>query len=143
MALVRRGGLADFNSMLSDFFEAENFFPGNSRFKASLPAVNVMEKNDHYEIEVAAPGMKKEDFDIAIHNGVLTLKAERKQESAREKENFTRREYIFSSFERNFSLPDDVVEEDIKASYNDGLLNIALTKADHAVDKGPRKVSVD
>src|SRR5258708_3625667 len=74
--------------------------------KAKLPAINVKDKEKEYEIEVAAPGFKKEDFNIFIENRVLTISAEEKDEKEVKEDKYTRREFVTSSFTRSFALPD-------------------------------------
>ena len=93
-----------------------------------MPAVNVKENEKNYEIEVAAPGMKKEDFNIAVDNGILTISAESKEEKEQKEDNYTRREFSYSSFSRSFSLPQNVDEDNIKAKYENGVLYLTISK---------------
>ncbi|MEI5579364.1 Hsp20/alpha crystallin family protein, partial [Streptomyces brasiliscabiei] len=86
------------------------------------PAVNVSETDKNYEIEVAAPGMKKDDFKVKVENGAIHISAERKEEKEEKQKNYTRQEYSYNSFSRSFTLPEDVKEDDIKAQYEDGVL---------------------
>jgi HSP20 family protein len=107
---------------------------------SSLPAVNVQENDHDFMIEVAAPGMKRDDFKIELDNDVLSISSQ-KEDSHEEKEgNYTRREFSCQSFQRSFSLPQDSVKGDeIKAKYADGILRITVPKAENASTKKPAK----
>lgn len=119
-----------FPSFLDEFFGGDIFSSArNSSFIGnSLPAVNVKENGNDFEVEVAAPGMKKEDFKIELDNNILGISSERTQENNEEKDNYTRREFSYSSFKRTFSLPDSVNSETISAKYDNGVLKIVLPK---------------
>jgi HSP20 family protein len=146
MTLARRS-----NSYLPSFWD--NFFSkdlmdwGMSNFSSTdttLPAVNVKESEDAFEIEVAAPGMKKEDFNVNFENNVLTISSERKEESRREeKGQYTRREFSYQSFQRSFTIPENLVEgEQISAKYSDGLLCIHLPKKEEVKPKPAREITI-
>ena len=138
MALLKRthGGLVPFRSMLSNFFEHNDFLSDGFWNKDWVPAVNISETNDHYNIEVAAPGMKKDDFKVKVEKGVMHISAEKKEEKKEEKKNYTRQEYNYNSFSRSFTLPDDVKEEDIKANYDNGVLKLSIARKAANVTKG-------
>jgi HSP20 family protein len=108
-------------------------FPGDG--VNLVPAVNIRETEDLFIVEMAAPGMKKEDFNIEIKQGMLSISSERKEEKEEKKENFTRKEFSFRSFERSFQLPENVNPELIKASYKEGLLLIELPKREKSIPK--------
>jgi HSP20 family protein len=93
-----------------------------------MPSVNVKETEKEYQIEVAAPGMKKQDFNIAVENGILTISADVKDEKEEKKDNYTRREFSYSSFTRSFTLPQDVDENNIQARYENGVLYLNIVK---------------
>jgi HSP20 family protein len=137
MALLKRtnGGLVPFRSLLSDFFESNDLFKDGFWNKDWVPAVNVSESDKSYEIEVAAPGMKKDDFKIKIEKGTLHISAEKKDEKEEKGKNYTRREYNYNSFSRSFTLPDDVKEDDIKAQYEGGVLKLTVARKTAAVSK--------
>ena len=113
---------------MSDFFESNDFMKDGFWNKDWVPAVNVSENDKGYEIEVAAPGMKKEDFKVKIEKGVMHISAEKKEEKEEKKKNYTRQEYNYSSFSRSFTLPDDVKEDDIKAQYENGVLKLSVAR---------------
>ena len=129
MTLLKRtnGGLVPFRSMLSDFFK-DNRFEDGFWNKEWLPAVNVSETDKSYELELAAPGMKKDDFKVKVDKGVITISAERKEEKEEKKKNYTRQEYSYNSFSRSFSMPDDTKEDDVKAHYEDGVLKLSIAR---------------
>lgn len=125
-------------SIMDDFFNQslERFFgqsPGrrnDSSTQTTLPAVNVSETDENYEVHVAAPGMQRDDFNIDVEDDVLRISAETKSESSEGDEDtgYHRREFSYSSFERRFSLPDNVDDDGIKASYVDGILKVEIPK---------------
>lgn len=127
------GGLVPFRSLLSDIFDREGFTDDRFWNKNWVPAVNVAEGDQNYEIEVAAPGMKKSDFKVQVENGILTISAERKTEKEEKKKNYSRQEYSYNSFTRSFTMPTDVKEEEIKAQYEDGVLKLTVAKKATAV----------
>ena len=116
-----------------------NFSSSNS----SLPAVNVKETKDEYFIEVAAPGMAKDDFKISLHNNVLTVSSEKKEEKNEEKQNYTRKEFSYQSFQRSFTVPENNVDNDkIEAAYSDGILKITLPKREEVKPKPLREIKI-
>jgi HSP20 family protein len=126
--LVKSNGFPSLRSVMEDFFNTDLF---NKPFIAGefLPAVNIRDEEGSYELEMSAPGFKKGDFKITSEEGLLTISAETSSEHKEEKKNYTRKEFSSSSFSRSFSLPDNIEEEDVKASYKDGLLKLSLKKA--------------
>ena len=96
---------------------------------ASTPSVNVRETDKDFRIELAAPGMKKDDFNIELQNNVLTISTEKKEQKEEKLEGkFLRREYSYRAFQRSFALPENCERDSIKATYTDGILNISLNK---------------
>lgn len=136
MSLIKRNNsLWGFSPMLSDFFGADDLTFDRLWKKDWVPAVNISEDDKKFEIEFAAPGMRKEDFKVNIENGVLRVSAERKEEKEEKKKNYTRQEYSYNSFSRSFTLPENAKEEDIKANYQDGVLRLNVAKKAVAVSK--------
>jgi len=148
MTIVRRfnNQTPEIANIFDDFFGGDFFnAPAARPNRASTPAVNVMENEDEYVIEVAAPGMKKDDFKVEVNNSVLTISAETedKNEEKGEEEGFTRREFCYSSFTRSFAIPKNEVDEGkIDASYKDGLLKIKLQKRDEVKPKPARMIEI-
>ena len=96
---------------------------------ATAPAINVVESDKDYKVEVAAPGMKKEDFNIHLgDNNELIITMEQKNENKEEHKKYLRREFAYSKFQQSFVLPDNIEKEKISASVNDGILTIELPK---------------
>ncbi|HOF55361.1 MAG TPA: Hsp20/alpha crystallin family protein [Prolixibacteraceae bacterium] len=120
---------------------------GSSNFSSTnttLPALNVKETDDAFEIEVAAPGMNKNDFKVNLENNLLTITSEKKEEKEEEeKGRFTRREFSYQSFQRSFTVPETVVEGDkITAKYCEGILCITLPKKEEVKPKPAREISI-
>jgi HSP20 family protein len=117
---------------------------GFSRQSMSAPSTNVRETEDDFIVEMAAPGMKKEDFQIEINNDVLTIKSETKNESENQEENnYTRREFSYQSFQRSFTLNNRVVDNaKIKATYVDGILQLTIPKKEEAKVKPPIQIKI-
>lgn len=116
-------------SWLSDFFDGDRYFDAEWLRRVTVPAVNVKETDNGFEIELAAPGMTKKDFNITVDNHVMTISSEKKEEKKEEKDtDYTRREFSYSSFSRSFTLPENVVEDDIKATYEEGILKLNMGK---------------
>lgn len=132
--LTRNGGsmptlLENFMRPWNDWFELESPFVTRM---LTVPAVNISETHDEYTVSLAAPGMKKEDFDINLEGNVLTIRCEKETKSEEKESKYTRKEYNYSSFSRSFTLPEVVTKERIQATYADGLLNVTLPKKEEA-----------
>ena len=128
MALIKHSDWPTLRgSLLSDFFDDDAFF--NSPLgRRSMPSVNIKETDKSYELEMAAPGYGKQDFNISIEDNMLTVSAEKKQEKEKTEEHYTRREFGYESFSRSFNLPANTNEDDIKARYEDGILRLSINK---------------
>ena len=118
----------DFFRPFSQWFDDSSFV----RRVASMPAVNIRENDDHYQLSIATPGLKKEDFHIDVENNTLTISSEKEEEKEEQETRFTRREYSYTSFSRSFGLPDDVKQDAIDAHYENGDLRITLPRKDEA-----------
>jgi len=92
------------------------------------PAVNVVDNPDDYQVELAAPGVKKDDFKVDVDDRLLTISCETKTESEEKEKNYTRREFSSKSFKRQFTVPNNVDLEDVSAKYEDGVLRLTLKK---------------
>jgi len=99
-----------------------------ARAENDIPSVNIIENDKDFVLEVAAPGVKKEDFNINLENQVLTISREIEKENEEKTDNYTRREFIYSNFSRSFTLPKTIKFDDIAADYSDGILRITLPK---------------
>ena len=113
------------------------------RTNATAPAINVLENENSYEIEVAAPGMKKEDFKVHIdENGNLAIEMEKKVDEKEEKKNghYLRREFSYSKFQQTMVLPDDVEREKISAKVENGVLNVIIPKIEKTKPEDSKRV---
>jgi HSP20 family protein len=130
------------NSLLSDFFDGERFFDSDWLRKQSVPAANVKENETHFEIEVAAPGLSKKDFKVTAENGMLKISSERQEQKEEKEKDYTRREFSYSSFCRSFTLPENVNEDDVKATYEDGILKLRVAKKVIGQPKAKKAIDV-
>ncbi len=112
--------------------------------EATVPAVNVRETENEFLVEVAAPGMKKDDFDIEMEDNTLIISCERREEKEETEENYTRKEFNYRSFHRTFDIPRHMINRDgIDAKYEDGILFIHLPKTPEAKTRPHRKIKVN
>lgn len=125
---------SSFPTLFDDFFKPWNelFETGFTGRTMTVPAVNIIENKDSYKVSLAAPGLKKEDFNIDLDGNMLTISAEKEETKEEKEEETTRSEYNYTSFSRSFTLPEDVKPENIDAKYEDGILNIVLPKKEEA-----------
>lgn len=124
MSLIKR----DFPMLnnLTDFFDDDWL---KDRFTSEWnPAINVIENKNNFEIELAAPGFKKEDFHVTLENGMLNITGSTKNEEEEKTRKYTRREFTTRSFSKSFTLPKNVDMEELKAKYDDGILRMTIAK---------------
>ena len=140
MATLVRSFAPTFPALLENFLnDFERVAPTHQH---SFPAVNVLESDNSFKIELAAPGLKKEDFKINIHENVLTISSEQKTENEENTGKYTRKEFNYKSFKRSFTLPKTVDGEKIVASYDNGVLGLELPKKEEAKPKEPRLIEI-
>jgi len=131
-----------------DFFNFEDFLPSDTgRQTRNFPAVNVSEDEKGFQVDVVAPGFKKEDFKINVDDDVLVISAETKTENngdntSGNNKQFTRREYTYNSFTRSFRLPENAKDDSIKANYTDGILKLEIPKSEHQA-KASKEIAID
>ncbi len=149
MSLTKRNGsyLNSWPVLFDDFFNRDLFDWNNSNYSetnTTIPAVNIKETAENYEVEVAAPGMTKKDFRIELDGNALTISSEMKRESEnRYDEKYSRKEFSYQSFQRTFNLQKDVVDIDkIQAKYENGLLHLMIPKKEEAKQKPPRQIQI-
>ncbi len=149
----KNGSLANTNSntnfptlsnWLDDVFNRDlpSVFNSNFNTGMTLPKVNIKETAEAFMVEVAVPGLKKSDFQIDLDNQVLSISTETKEENEHKEENYTRREFGYSSFKRTFNLPESVNDEKINANYKEGILSILLPKKEEAKQKPVRSIKI-
>lgn len=121
-----------FNGFLDEFFNRNiGDFIGNDAAPYQ-PAVNVIETEEAFKLELAAPGFEKQDFNVNVENDLLTITAKHETKKEESNERFTRREFSVASFQRSFKLPKTVNHEAIAAVYEKGILNVTLGKKEEA-----------
>lgn len=140
MNIVDRNNLF-FPALLNDFM-GNDWLSGNQRPLSSVPKVNIKDNAENFELELAVPGKKKEDFTVEVDKDVLTISSETKTETQDKKDNYTRREFVHSSFKRAFTLPDSVDGSKIDAKYEDGILKLVLPKKQEALPEPKRLISI-
>ncbi|CAM4414053.1 Hsp20/alpha crystallin family protein [Zobellia roscoffensis] len=140
MSIVKRNNLV-FPSLMNEIFKPD-WFGGMENVAASVPAVNIKDNEKSFGLELIVPGRKKEDFNIEVDNDLLTISSELKNEEEVKEENYTRREFRFSSFKRAFTLPETIDADAIKADYVDGVLKVELPKKEEALPKPKRLIEL-
>jgi HSP20 family protein len=150
--LVKRDGLfpsvvsKSMNTLFDDFFSRDIFDWTDKNYSAlgtNLPSVNLKETDTKLEIELAAPGLKKEDFKVEIDNNLLIISCEKGEEKEDTKrENYYRREFNYQSFYRSFNLPEYIDENKIEATYKDGILHVTISKKEGARKKALKAITI-
>ncbi len=126
MSLVKFNTRPAFNHFFDDFFATEAL---DAKFnKMSVPAVNVKENDKGFLIEVAAPGLNKEDFNVELEENRLKISSKKETEKVEENEKFTRKEFSYSNFERSFTLPKSIDAKGITGNYESGVLTVSIPK---------------
>ncbi|MGV3528519.1 MAG: Hsp20/alpha crystallin family protein [Flavisolibacter sp.] len=147
MSLIRSNYFPATTNLFDDLLTRDFWNWGQENYsngRSNLPAVNIRESNDSYVVEMAAPGMKKEDFKVELDGNLLTISSE-KQEQPEENdgERYTRREFNYRSFQRSFQLAKEVVDIDsIQARYENGVLLLTIPKKEEVKQKGPRMIEI-
>lgn len=149
MTLVKRNGslMSPLPLLFDDFFNRDFFQWGNNNYSptnTTVPSVNIRETGEHYAVEVAAPGMTKDDFSVELDGNTLTIRSEK---TSRQDENgddrYVLKEYSFQSFQRTFNLQKEVVDtEKIEAKYADGILKLLIPKKEEAKQKPPKRIQI-
>lgn len=138
--------LNGFPKLFDDFFGHELSDWRNNNFSetsTTIPSANIKETADNYQVELAAPGLEKSDFDIKLEDCRLIISSLKKQENETKEDKYTRREFSYQSFQRSFTLPRDIVDvENIKAQYENGLLTIDIPKKEEAKKKAPKLIEI-
>ena len=149
MSIIKRNGDAapSMPTYFNDLFTRDLWNWGlsnNSTTNTTIPAVNIKETAGSFVVDMAAPGMKKNDFSIELDGNLLTITSE-KQDQFEEKndEKFTRKEFAYQSFQRTFQLPKEVVDADkIEAKYENGVLHLLVPKKEEAKQRPPRMIKI-
>src|SRR5689334_20205675 len=148
MSLSKRNNLFPvMHNVFDDFFTRDLWNMGNnnnSSTNTTIPAVNIRESNENFIVEMAAPGMNRNDFKVELDGNLLTISSEKENQSEeREDEKYSRREFSYQSFTRSFQLQKDVVDADkIEAKYENGVLHLLIPKKEEAKQKPPRMIEI-
>jgi HSP20 family protein len=148
VATKKRNGRL-FPRIMDDFFNNDRFlFDFSStlpevNFLNVLPEANIVETQKAYQIELAAPGLDKKDFNIEMKNGMLTISAEKEEETKSEDKNYISREFSYSSLYRSFVLPDNLLMDKIDAKYENGVLKLKLPKSEVSVSEPIKQIKVN
>lgn len=127
---------------LDDIFSDQSF---NSYFgtrSVSTPAVNVLEDNSEFRIDVASSGLSKKDFNIDLNDNLISISVEKEIKKDESENKYMRREFNYNSFKRSFQLPDSVDQEKISASHSEGILSVHLPKKEEEIKKGPKTIDI-
>jgi HSP20 family protein len=131
-----------FPSLVDELFNQDRRVRTSS-ISSTTPAVNLIEQDTQFLIELAAPGNKKEDFEIEIEDGILSISSSsNKEDNTSEKETFTRHEFSYNSFRRSFTIPESVDNSSIEASYSEGVLLIKLLKLEEALPQPKKLITI-
>jgi HSP20 family protein len=145
MNLVRFNAIAPkknlIDEMLDNFFNQDWEMP-KSWARFNQPLVNLIEEKDAYRIEMAIPGVNREDVEISLDKEQLIIRANREENHEADQKHFTRKEFYFGKFEKSFHIPETVNRDAIEASFRDGVLHIELKKKDEAIDRGPQQIEI-
>lgn len=134
---------------MDDFFNNDRFlfdFNGtypDLNFKNFLPEANIVETKKEFQIELAAPGLDKKDFNIEMKNGMLTISAEKEEETKNEDKNYLSREFSYSSLYRSFVLPDNILADKIDAKYENGVLKLKLPKSEASMTEPVKHIKIN
>lgn len=137
MNLIKRQNPV-FTSLIDDLFINQDW----NHISATVPAANIIEADDHFDIELAAPGKKKSDFTIELDEGVLTISSETETKSTEKEGSFTRKEFGYSCFKRSFNIPETVSADKISANYKEGILTVSLPKKAEALPQPKKLISI-
>ncbi|MFD2872922.1 Hsp20/alpha crystallin family protein [Mucilaginibacter ximonensis] len=129
---MKNQSVTKFNEKVPAVFE-ELFKPWSELFdghffkrEMTVPAVNIIENKDHYQLSLSAPGLKKSDFKIDVDDNVLTISSEKEDSKEEKGDKYTRHEYNYASFSRSFTLPEEANKEKVSAKYEDGILKVNI-----------------
>lgn len=127
--------------LFEDFF-ATPLAGSKNKSLFNLPSVNILDQDNQYIIEVAAPGLHKNDFTLKVEKDVLTVSVQREKSEETKEENYTRKEFNYTSFKRSFHLGNEIKSDAITASYDDGILKIALPKNEEVVSNKVKTIEI-
>lgn len=130
-----------FDNLINEFVNGSFTNPKKNEFLKNRPAVNVIESDDSFKIEMAVPGLAKKDISINVEKDILSISAN-KQANQKEGEKFLRNEFSFDNFKRTFQIPETVDSANIKATFKNGILELTLAKKEEAKELPPRAIEI-
>lgn len=145
MNLVKRSNYVPTSSSFFDDFLTRDLFDwsGWTDQGGSVPRVNILETNDEFRVDMAVPGMRKEDFHLELDNDMLTIQSDvRNEAQTDEHAKFTKKEFDYGSFKRSFYLPNTVELDNIEAKYQDGILRLVIPKKEEARKKPVKTIAI-
>jgi HSP20 family protein len=129
LSIFRPGIFDDFLTPWNEWIGNGHLFP---EARLTVPAVNIAEDDNNYQLTMAAPGMKKDDFKVDVEGNTLVVSSEKESNKEEQSKKFSKKEYSYSSFSRSFSIPEDANHEKIDAHYEDGILKLTIPKKEEA-----------
>jgi len=146
---MKNQSLTKFDEKMPSVFE-DLFKPWNELFdgrffkrEMNIPAVNILENKDHFQLSVSAPGLKKADFKIDVDDDILTISSEKEDNKEEKDGKYTRQEYNYSSFSRSFTLPEGTDKEKVSAKYEDGVLKINIPRNGKIKSHSAKQIAVN
>lgn len=139
MKIVKFNNKQIFPSLINEFFN-DDFGVNFLNINHSVPSVNTIENDDSFEIDLAVPGMKKDDFSIELDNNVLIISSETSNNVSNE--NLRLNEFNYSSFQRSFKIPESINLDKIKGNYKNGILKVLLPKKKDSISKTNRVITI-
>ena len=141
MSIVKKSN-PFFPLFVNEFFRPDWFGGRETLNNNHVPAVNIKENEKGFELDLAVPGYKKEDFNVEVDNDILSISTELKSENEKKEDDYTRREFSYTSFKRSFSLPETINGSKIVAHYEGGILSLTLPKKEEALPKPKRLIQI-
>jgi HSP20 family protein len=147
MSIIKRNEFFPPFSLFDDFFSRDLWnraVTNSSSTNTTIPLVNIKEGNENFEVEMAAPGMDKNDFKVELDGNMLTITSEKEiRNEEKDGERYSRREFSYQSFQRSFQLPKEVVDADrIEAKYENGVLRLVIPKKEEAKPRPPKMIQI-
>ncbi|MEI6764518.1 MAG: Hsp20/alpha crystallin family protein [Bacteroidota bacterium] len=140
MKLIKWNNEPVFSGLMQNFFDDNyNFLPARCGFS---PAANIAETENGFELELAVPGIDKDNFKLSVENNVLTVSSEKEETKEQPEKNFTRKEFVYGSFSRSFTLPRSIDTDAISAAYTNGVLHVMLPKKEEAKAQPKKEITV-
>lgn len=134
------------NDFLTNRFFTPRLFDFDDEFftrSTTPPLANINETNKEYQLDLSVPGMKRDDFNVDVDNGIITISSEKEEEKNEENKNYSRREFSYSKFSRSFTLPENADENNINAKYDNGILRVTIPKVEESISKPKKEIKVD